>query len=490
MIFKRRIPHKPEFQDLPLIIGLLSILVVIDLFPIVPNDYWFHLNYGKELFITGRLPWNDTTSFTMTGARYESIGIYWFAESIMYLLHQALRSWEIVSYALILLFAYWMISRANVLRSGNKLASGLALIISMLLGFTSWNIRPQIFAYAYFALIYLVFIKFNDQTLALSVKLKIIYGAVIVSSLLLWQNSHGSFIFGYFLVTLLIIRRASGKKLVIYLVSLISLVFITPLGFSITDYFARMFSGNMADRAILEWLPPTLSELNGQIFYPLLLVILSLAFLKPKLKWTEAIVFLFFLILSIRYRRGIVFFGMASSPFIALALSKVKFFVFEKPITKFQLLINRTIVLLMLCLVFLTLPPVRSKLPPANPSADSYKLNTPTSAVIELENSLPPGNVFAHMSYAAYIPYQTHAKYKIFLDTRLEFYPDIILNDYHAIDSADQGWEAVAQKYPIDHWLLSKKDQPALIKALRTSNVILTKLIFEDDEFILFTNTK
>jgi|GEM_PF-2933842 len=487
----KRINFKLQFDDLWALIGLLGIIAILNLAPILPNDYWFHVSYGRDILNDHAIPFNDEYTFTMSGVNYPSVGVYWLAEIFMQQIRSFSGNWETFFYGLIICAAYLLTYRTIRLREKNKFAAGFALIIAILLGVTNWNIRPQIFAYFYLAIIQwsLARLRINQtdnskQDFLLTFSL----WSLVIGSLVLWQNSHGTFLFGYMIVGLWILDFLRGRERVAFVLIITILPLFTPLGFLILEYFMRMFSNTMASRNITEWQPASIFKITGQIFYPTLILILLLGFLKPKLRISEWITFIVFLILAVRYQRAIIFFGFYAAQFIAVELGKLKFFNRERQDSPSIRKITAFIAGTVFFLTFLTLPFLKQYLPMPESRKTNLSVNTPNEAVEVLTQQLPAGNVFAHYSYASYLTYRTNATTKIFMDTRFELYTDQVFNDFLMINAAKPGWEDAAARYKIDHWLLSKENQPDLIKAL--NSIDSYDLIFEDDEFILFTNVE
>lgn len=476
-----------SFDDLWAIICFLGILAIMNFAPILPNDYWFHQTYGKDIITLGYLSFEDTYTFTMDGANYDSLAVYWLAEVFMQLIRVNTGIWETLFYGLVVSTAYYLTYLTIQIKEKNKFAAGFALIYAILLGATNWNIRPQIFTYLYLAIILWSLAKLESlDTNSKNQNHKFWLWIIVFVSLLLWQNSHGTFLFGYMIIFFWILGNLRGLKIIIVMGILVLLPLLTPMGLSMFEYFLRMFGSTMASRNIIEWQPASIFTITGQIFYPLLVIVLSFGFKKPKLRKAEWIVFFVFLFLSLRYRRAIIFFGFYSAPFLAVELAKLSFFNRERnnnlPHIK---LLTWSIALVVTILTMSTLPIFKQYLPIPEIRKDRFSINTPIDAVNALSNYDRSGNVFAHFSYASYITYHSNANFKIFMDTRFEFYSDQVFNDFLLINGASPGWKETALRYQIDYWLLSKEKQPKLIQALESEKTYL--ILFEDEEFILLT---
>lgn len=484
----QRINFKLQFDDLWALIGLLGIIAILNLAPILPNDYWFHVAYGRDILNNHAIPFIDNYSFTMSGTVYDSVGIYWLAEVFMQLIRSLSGTWETFFYGLIICASYLLTYQTVRLREKNKFAAGFALLIAILLGVTNWNIRPQIFAYFYLSVIQWSLAKLRITTtdnVKQDFHLTISHWFLVIASLILWQNSHGTFLFGYLIVGLWVLDFLRGKQRLFLVLIFGILPLFTPLGYSIIEYFLKMFSNAMASRNITEWQPASIYKLTGQIFFPTLILILLLGTQRPKLRISEWISLIAFLVLGLRYQRAIIFFGFYAAQFIAVEFGKLKFFMRERQenslTQRLTFLIAGTVVLL----TFFTLPFIKPFLPIEESRKTSSSVNTPIQAVDVLTKQSPIGNVFTHFSYASYLTYQTNAATKIFMDTRFELYSDQVFEDFLIINAAKTGWEDVASKYKIDHWLLSKEKQPDLINAL--NSLEFYDLIYEDNEFILFS---
>lgn len=480
--FKRFLTLPIQFDSLWSFVILAGVLGVMNIWPIIPNDYWFHLAYGRDILSLHAIPWNDTYTFTMTGEAYPALGVYWLGEVWMYLIHNFAAGWQSSIYGLVIFLAYFLVYKAAVRRAGNVYASGLALIVGILLGFTNWNIRPQLFAYLYLAVMLYCDVAISTTP---TFKRKIAWLAGSVIALLLWQNTHGTFLFAYMLVGATVLNNFKGNTRNGLVILLAVLPLLSPLGIEMPAYFMRMLGQNMAARNIIEWQPAYITEITGQIFYPLLVMILLLGFKKPKLTWLEWIIFAIFLILSLRYRRAILFWGIYITPLVAVELSKFDYFQRERSTNKYGKALNTAVVITVSVLVVLTYPPMKKILPFPEDRKQSFGFNTPIAAVEYLRQNLAPGNVFANYSFSGYITYESFAEYKTFMDTRFDLFSDPVFDDYVVIHNAKDGWLDAASKYPIDYWLISKDGQMKLDTALRGLETVA--LVYEDDEYSLFS---
>ena len=63
---------------------LVGIFVFVNTHPIQPYDFWFHIATGRETIQTGRIPEQDTFSYTAFGYPYPSNNIYWLAQIFLF----------------------------------------------------------------------------------------------------------------------------------------------------------------------------------------------------------------------------------------------------------------------------------------------------------------------------------------------------------------------------------------------------------------------
>ncbi len=455
-----------------------------------PNDFWFHIAYGRSFFQTGQLPVNEQFSFTHAGP-YLSVYNYWLAQVFYYVVYEIGRAALVVLISSLLLTgAYYLIFRLGLNKTGNWLAAALGTLFAVVLGVTSANIRPQLLAYPLLAGAMFVVDKFRDTDK------RQVWGLTLSGIMAVWVNSHGTFFLPFVLIAFWGLEKAVQayrERSLALLIPPIALsgyallgALINPRGFMAFDFLYNMGTASTITRYVSEWQPISLNNLTGQLFLIAIIVLmLFLVLSHQKLGIAEWLSLIFFTLLAIKYTRAVNWFGLTQAPLFAKSL----YVVLSKNSGKNakqnkNLLFNYVVLGLMGILAFISLPWFRPYLPLKSESRELL-YDTPVDAVEYLvRNELNP-NVFADMGFSSYLAWAAPGQYKVFVDPRFEFYSESIWDDFIAISYAEGNWEGLLEKYRAGTLLLHQLYQRPLIEAAKTSDHWAQ--VYEDPMAIIFT---
>jgi hypothetical protein len=132
----------------------------------------------------------------------------------------------------------------------------------------------------------------------------------------------------------------------------------------------------------------------------------------------------------------------------------------------------------------ISLPWFKSILPLPAAKAGLISSETPVQATQFLLAENPPGRVFNAMSFGSYLIWAAYPQYQVFVDSRIELFPDNVWLDYLNISNAEGDWEASLKNYGVNTLMLSTVEQPALIEAAKESDE--WKPIYQDGMAIVF----
>jgi hypothetical protein len=82
---------------------------------------------------------------------------------------------------------------------------------------------------------------------------------------------------------------------------------------------------------------------------------------------------------------------------------------------------------------------------------------------------LAAGRVFTRLEWGEYIDWSLGPTSQSFIDGRIEAYPDPIWRDYCDITSGTKDWQALLDRWQVDHLLLDQQYHVKLIGLLRAS---------------------
>ena len=259
---------------------LVGVFTFVNTHPIRPNDFWFHIATGRETLQTGHIPQVDTFSYTRLGAPYLSNNTFWLMQVALYGVYtRAGAAWLILLTSIVITLAYGLLVKIGFMRTGNWRVAAVGSLFAVALGVDNWNVRPQVAAYLFAAIILLSIYSYR-------IGLKRCWSAAIPIVMLVWVNSHGTFFIGLVLIAfwgvdvawqVLQSWRHTRQWQLLPLVAPLSvgvvsglMCLLNPLGLGILKYLTSMSTNPVIQDLILEWQPPDFTSLGGALFLVLL----------------------------------------------------------------------------------------------------------------------------------------------------------------------------------------------------------------------------
>ena len=479
---------------------IVGVFVFVNTQPIRPHDFWWHLAVGQEIVTTRVIPTVDIYSYTMAGTAYPSYQMFWLADAALYSIYNfggpeviiLVQSILITVAYGILLWLCWKISKSWRI-------AAVSMLFAVALGINNWNVRPQTISYL-IGVIYLLAIY------AYRVKPRIGWLFVFPVGMLVWVNSHGSFVIGLVLIGIWFgdelwqvvysrymnraknpLKQLWASLLVLVLTS--GACLINPRGLGIINYVQNLTSNSVVQDLVPEWASPSFDSLSGVIFLiSLMLCAIILAISPTRPNFFQLEFFLVFGILGLRTLRGAVWFGIVMAPILAYHFSQLvkinRNNKSKEPTQAGRHIANLAILILLLLGAVVSLPWFKSSLPLPPLKAGLVSTETPLEAIEYLLSEEAPGQLFHDMGFGSYLIWAARPEYKVFVDPRIELYAPQIWGDYIAISRALPGWEEKAADYGIQTMMLNPETQPRMINALRITPG--WRLVFEDLSAVIF----
>ncbi|MGC9334888.1 MAG: hypothetical protein ACP5JJ_12115, partial [Anaerolineae bacterium] len=396
---------------------LIGIFIFLNTHPIRPHDFWWHMAVGRETVTTGRIATADTYSFTAQGTPYPSYQMFWLPEVVLYvvytlggpalivLVHSLIVS---ASYALTLGLTYKLTQRWRM--------AALATLFAAALGINDWNVRPQAFTF-WLAPLFLLAIHHYRE------KRQVRWLAVLPLGMVLWVNSHGTFILGFVLLGLWLAQEVweiIAEKLDLTqaathdyrrdlrlavpaaaLVMTAAASLITPQGLGIVTYVRTLTADPVVQSLVPEWAPPSVSTWEGRLFLVGFLGMVGVLAISPcRPTPFQLLSFLAFAGLGLTTARGVIWFGLVAAPTMAIHLSALAQQLLRPPKyghRRQRAGLNVTIAGLLLLSACLTLPWFKASLPLPPAKAGLISSETPIEAADFLLEAKPPGPLFHAM---------------------------------------------------------------------------------------------
>lgn len=482
------------------LVVLMGIFIFVNTHPIRPYDFWWHIAIGKEIVSNGSIPTVDVYSYTEAGQPYLSYQMFWLMEVILYSVYK-FGGPELVVFlqSLLITCAYLVIFWICKLTSKSWRIAALGVLFAAALGLNDWNVRPQGITFLLASLFLLAIYEYRYESH---------WGWLIIfpACMLIWVNSHGTFIIGLALVgiwwgqeiwtairqRLTHEQKVEGKRVlvpgIVFMITML-ICLLNPRGTGIIDYLKTLTSNSVVQNMVTEWAAPTLDTWMGVLFFCGLIGSAILMIISPKRPdFFQIATFFVFGILGMKTLRGSVWFGLVMAPIVAghVAATVLRYQKAERKTANSEgsKILNYSFALVICVMGVISIPWLKGNLPLPADKAGLISTETPVQATEFLLKENPTGRVFNSMSFGSYLIWAAYPQYQVFVDSRIELFPENVWLDYLTISNAEGDWEALLREYGVNTLMLSPVEQPALVKAAETSHD--WKKIYQDTESCIF----
>ena len=476
---------KPKVKGISL--DILWVLVIISgflfftsLIPLPPNDFWWHLKIGEQIFSSHGIPTTNLYAWSLP-LNQPFIYAAWLAELFFYILFKLGGLAPIIALRTVFIgFTIWLVAQESHRRSDSWRISALVTALLCLMITNNLPVRTQMFAWLPFIITYILLKRYTEGKLSWR---WLILCPVIM---MFWVNVHGSFILGLILLGIFLVGEIISKLAkqstslnwhqvrwigcITFFSSLA--IFINPRFVGIISYTYKLLSDPSSQQLIEEWQSPTPKGLANIFFFiSVIIFIIVIIYSKYRLTPTEIILYIGFLWLAWSGQRYVVWYGMISTPILARLIRdipiKLPSFIPQKNWLNLGLAI----------LVFLPVIAVQPWFVEQLPLPDTYwkqvlrdtqagpliSVRTPVAAAEYLKSN-PGGNLYNEMGYGSYLIWALPDQ-KVFIDPRVELYPYDQWMDYIQINKGMK-YNELLDKYGVDRILLDKSLQPDLAAIL------------------------
>jgi len=493
-----------------------------------PNDLWWHLRAGEWILAHGTIPRVDLFSYTQAGSPW----IYqaWLSEVFLAWLHgvggmpllvAVGAALNVLGYGL----AFWSAlrgRRASQTSAGLRVGA-LAALLGMIVGAAAWQVRPQLLSIPMFGGLMAALWAGGADTARASDGVRVPSGLwALPLGFAVWANLHGGFVFGLVVVGIEVAVRVwrwwKGRSLTArhavplprplagagnavatlasfpwqwVLLGLLCAVatLATPLGTGMVGYVLGFAQHPVTRNLNLEFAPVSARDPVGIVFLVHLGVLLAL-WLSQRHRPTmrEALLLMAFAGLTFVAVRGVLWYGLVTTPMTARALARTPMFHASRGERVGVVWLNRVLLGMLALAAMATCPWLRGYLPhPAIDPAHPYLgEDTPVRAV-EVLRELGDVRPFHTEAYGSYL---IHAapEIPVFVDTRIELYPPDQWDDYLAISMARYDWLERLEAYGVNMLLLDKERQPDLVDAVASDPSARNawEPVYEDDRALVF----
>jgi hypothetical protein len=437
---------------------LLGSVLVVGSYSIAKNcllepDMWWHVAVGQRILATHSWPWSDTYSATASGTPW--IAYEWLGEVVMGAaasvagLRSATLLLVVLSAILVALLYYYA-----SLRSGSNKAAFVACATLLPALGAFFGLRPQLIGMIFLVLTLIILEKFregHDRALWL-----------LPPVFLLWVNTHGSFVFGFFVLGVTWLcgqmqfsvggifaqrwtQRQSVQLLLSIMLSALMLP-ITPYGTRVAAYPLSMAFGQPVNvNNIQEWQPLGTGTILGKTFM-IVAILFFLACLveRPQFRLSEIALALFGVFAACTHLRFTLLFLIFFAPLWAQIFAR---WLPDEAKEDHPWLNAGLMAAILFCFVILF---------PSNETiAQNVENEYPQGAMHYLENHPIRGQLFNDYGWGGYLIETKQPKNMIFIDSRADIYEFAgVLSHYLSIMGLESDTFKLLKKYNIEACLI------------------------------------
>jgi hypothetical protein len=434
------------------------------------TDLWHHLARGRILVEEGTLANTDRFTFTVPGQPFRDVNWGW--QAAFYCLYRA-GGLPLVqaANAAVLALAMALLFRLARRQSGSPAVACGACLFTF---FGLWPlliIRPQTFS----LLLFVVLLNVLD---AAHRRPRLLLAVPPVMAL--WVNLHGGFPIGLVLVgahalaaavEAVVAWRQEGANAprlpwaglrgcwpwAAALAAGGAATLLNPYGWRVYDYVG-VTSTSAAGRKIDEWLPPGLDTLTGKVWALSLVAALGLSALPGRRPaWRGVVVAGCFLPLACGSVRMVAWWLLALTPVLAAQFAAVLPRLRradegdDRPTAG-----AAAAVVALACAAVLSLPWLERYNPALRLPGRGHRTETDLQAAADrlVAEGRDGGRLFTRMAWGEYLGWALAPRYTVFLDGRVEIFPDAVWGQYAAVTRGRADWEEILDDYGVDRLLL------------------------------------
>lgn len=433
---------------LPALASLLASMSTVDLA--------YQLRAGNEILSTGTVPTLDTWTFTAAGLPW--IDQQWGAQ-IIFALVDRLGGWTglAILRATLTGAIFACVVLIGFRRGLDARSAALLAIAAFLLAAPAMALRPQLLGMACFALV-----------LALVTDRRAHPGRVWLVPLIVavWANLHGSFFLGPVVLGLAWLEdlhdRVAGphRSLLIAAVSAAAAC-LTPFGPAVWLYAVALSVNPEVTSRISEWQPTSLRDVPGLLFFASAIGVVALLARRgrptpwPTLAWLAV-----FFVIGVYAQRGLAWWPLGAATAIAGTLVTAST---GRPLVDTPLIRRLNLVVAGgLVLAAIALLPAWRPLDPGTGTPVAVLADAPSGITAALRaSSAPGGRVFNPQVWGSWFLYALPDRW-VAIDSRIEFFPVQVWNDYERVLAGSDGWLGILQGWDVNVVVVEGDDRSGL----------------------------
>jgi hypothetical protein len=415
-------------------------------------DLAYQLRLGDAMWRSHALVRADAFTFTASGRPW--VDQQWLAQLLLAAASRA-GGWNglVVLRTLLIGATFALVYLACRQRGAGRRAAALLALASFGGAMLGLALRPQLFAFALFALVAWAIASRDSHPGRL---------LVVPVAVALWANVHGSFFLGPLLVALAWVedRRGPGAARLLFVAGLSLLASVlNPFGAGVWSYVVSISTNPAITHGITEWAPPTIRDAAGCAFFGSAAAIAALfARRRAPATWPMLLTLGVFFAIGLQSGRGMFWWDLIAPITIAPLFPRSRR---DEELARPLPAVLVLAAVLAVAVAFL--PWWRSGESPVALLNDA-----PPGLTAALARVAPPGSrVFDAQRLGSWIEWASPAT-PVFVDSRIELFSHREWADYDAVSDGVEGWGSILDRYAVDVIVAVPDQQAGLLTRLPT----------------------
>jgi hypothetical protein len=425
--------------DVWVVLALSAPLVVTLLSRMGTTDLAYHLRTGSSLLETGAIPRADLYTFGAAGRPW--LDQQWGAQVFLALAFR-IGSWHglAILRAALAVTTFGFLFAACRARGASLRAGALLTLGALVMCNASLSLRPQSFGFALFAVsVWIVVGRSRHPRRMLLLPILAIA----------WANIHGSFVLapvlatGAWLEDALEHRRSARRSMGIALATGIATL-IGPYGAEVWRYAFTIGMSEEIRRSITEWQPTTITSPWGALLFASAAVVAGfLARRREPTPWTDLVWLGAAFVIALPAIRGIAWWGLTAPVVVAGLLPATPTNGRERGSRA-----NAAIIACILGVASMMVARDAGTDPGTGTSARIWQVSQ--YQIDAVRSSLVPGSrLFVAQPSASWFEFGLPSM-PVFIDSRIELFPERAWHDYYAVVRGDDGWQDILDRWDVD----------------------------------------
>ena len=434
---------------IPFIAGLALSVSTVDLA--------YHVRLGEQI-LHGSLPRADAFTFSAPGASWTDQ--QWLAQALLALTHRA-GGWNtVVVLNAILIATGFAFVLAACRASGASVRAAVALTLaSYLMASQNLGMRPQLFAVPLFAATLWISTTRREHPRR---------RWAIPPIVAVWVNLHGSFVLGPLLVAFDWLedrrdRSPEARRTLLVGIAATVATLLNPFGPRIWAYAVEISTHPTITRLASEWEATTVRSATGAgLFLSAAVLVRFLVRRGSSVGWPTLLRLAFFFALALPAVRGVVWWAMVA-PVTLARLLRPRVPAERSGDRRGSRVLNLAMVAVVAAGTVVALPWWRT----APPGGSSPLLReAPEGLAVATADVTEAGDhVWVDQVWGSWFEFRLPDRL-VFVDSRIELYPQGVWTDYLDAANGRAGWQAIMDRWDVDVLVLSPGQSGELLERI------------------------